>query len=204
MHDLYRITAAAQELRDALKAVGRLVRLNEISGQNWRAATTRQEYAVREWRSVLQTTGSAQRSNRLLSRVLEAGDRKAHQPREYQKLQMAYAHLDDAVSYNFAAAQLEEASHLLHAVHPQGPAYATGSALRACAIGMSEVERAGLDPAVQSGLRMLDFMTESSGLGDADPLDAWVSNPSACEPDQVGKLSALINELSTWFTVHTE
>ncbi|WP_296187827.1 hypothetical protein [Pseudomonas sp. UBA1879] len=95
-----------------------------------------------------------------------------------------------------------DASHMLHAKHPLGQAFAMGGALRACAMGIATVRRGELEADAQASFRMVEYMIESSGLSHADPLDIWISKAGAFEPDQMQKLSDLVNEVLAWFKAH--
>jgi hypothetical protein len=101
--------------------------------------------------------------------------------------------------YSHAAEQFKEANRLLYTEHPQGHAYSMGAALKACSLGMAEVHRSGIDPDAQSSFRMIEFMIDSSGLAETDPLDVWVSKAGRFEADQAAKLSEHIIDVLSWF-----
>lgn len=101
--------------------------------------------------------------------------------------------------YSYAAEQFKEADRLLHTSHPQGEAYSMGAALKACSLGVAEVHRSGIDPEAQSSFRMIEFMIDSSGLAEADPLEAWISKAGSFGPSQVAKLSEHISDVLSWF-----
>lgn len=105
--------------------------------------------------------------------------------------------------YSNAADNFQEARNFLDAADQSSYALTMGAALRACAAGMGKVFRIDLDPEAQGRFRMMDFMIESAGLTEADPLEAWSAKAGSFDPDQIEKLSVLIDDLLAWFRDHS-
>lgn len=105
--------------------------------------------------------------------------------------------------YSTAADDFQDARKFLDSADEGNSATAMGAALRACAAGMSKVYRINLDPEAQARFRMMDYMIESAGLDEADPLEAWIAKAGSFEPERIEKLSVLIDDLLAWFRAHS-
>lgn len=94
--------------------------------------------------------------------------------------------------YSYIEHQLLDARTALTAADDK--ASAMGHALRHCMLGLKDLDRVKLGGDAQACVRAIEYTLELTGLSDNDPTDAWIAKAGSFAPDQLERLSAIIEE----------